>query len=586
MKKYLLTVLFMLLCSPIWATTYCVSNTGSDAAAGTATGANCTGTVSAWQTLSKAGTATASSGDTVLLQRGGIWREQFTGSHSITYGDYGNGAKPSVRGSDTKNTAGNWTQEGALWYLSSITHDPGFVMHDDVNQCTGQACAGLIGQRKTAKVGLLAQWDSWWDSPNSRLYVWSTVNPTSLSSMLEVPVRSDANADLCHSTNYTNIDMRGFYDKILVTFGCAVITNLTNVDFGPTATYDIQYNRNTGTGMTGIITGSTFTDWGVVPGAEQFAIMAISGAGPIDATNNTATLNHSNTSGIGFVDQDINGWIRLVSGNFLQNNGVSPVTGYGIYQATTASNGLTITVTNNIAIGAGMCIDINGVDDGGATPSVEVSYNYCQDSGTGDVSDHHAIRYYANNSATAPALFKYNIVNRTVFGSNAHAGFGLDGGIGGKFYHNVVVGADDGFLLKNTSTGNDMRNNGSAFNRGFGINNSSGTVTTFTNNGFYSNTSGNYNSITAGTGDVLSNPFFANRFGNDLRVSKNSPWIDAGANLGATYQLGLNSHSTFPHTLLSQDLYGAGWDIGAYIFVPGDSWMSLIPTNGEIKSGY
>lgn len=571
-------ILILALCSlPVHAATYYISNCiGSVSGVGNDSN-NGTAPATPWLTLSKAGTATASSGDTVLLQRSCIWREPFAGSHNIIYADYGTGLKPSVRGSDTKNTAGNWTNKtGNEWYVSSISHDPGFVMHGDTSQCTGQACAGLIGQRKTSEGALAVQWDSWYDAANSREEIFSVGNPTGVSSSLEVAVRADANADLCHTSSYTNIDMREYYDKIFVMFGCAVVSTFTNVDFGPTATYDIQFNRNTGTGMTATITGSTFTDFGTVSGAQQFGVMAIGGAGPVTVSTSIAVINHSfNSTGMGFVDADVPSCISSVSGNYFYNYGTTPIVAYGLYQAASSCNGVAILWTNNYSWGASMGIDMNGLDDGGATPSsVEFSYNDIEHSGIGDVSDTHAVRCYGTSGSNIPILYKYNIVNGTVLGSNAHAGIGLDACLNAKFYGNTVYGADDGILVKDTSTGNDMRNNGSAFNRAFGIDVSSGTVTTFTNNGFYSNASGNYNGISGGTGDVLGNPFLANVSGGNLRISKNSPWIDAGANLGTTYQLGLDSHSVFPFGTANQNSYGSGWDIGAFVFRPGNAWFS------------
>jgi len=570
MKKLLL-ILFAL-CLNVSATTYYVDNcvvTGNDSNNGTSP-------ATPWLTLSKAGSATASSGDTVLLERGCIWREQFAGTHNITYDAYGAGNKPSIRGSATKNVAGNWTNKsGNLWYVSSITHDPGFVMHSDTNQCTGQACLPLEGQRKTSEGALGTQWDSWYDSGNSREEIYSVGNPTGLSSLLEVPILANAPADLCHSSTYNNLDIREFYDKAYVQFGCATASTFTNVDCGPTATYCFQFNRNTGSGMTATFTGGTDTDWGIISGAQQFGIMAIGGAGPVTITGRVGIINHSDTSGMGWIDADVPSCISSVSGNRFYNYGTQPVVAYGLYQAASTCNSQTIVWTNNYSYGAGMGIDMNGLDDGGATPtSLEISFNLIEHSGVGDVSDQHAIRCYATSGSNIPLLYKYNVVNGTVLGSNAHAGLGLDGCVNGKFYGNTVYGADDGILVKNSSTGNDMENNGSTFNRGYGIDVTSGSVTTFKTNGWYSNTSGNYNGISAGSGDVTSNPFLANGAGGNLRISKNSPWIDVGTNLGSTYQLGLNPHTVFPFGTANQNSYGSGWEIGAFVFIPGNAWFS------------
>ena len=48
----------------------------------------------------------------------------------------------------------------------------------------------------------------------------------------------------------------------------------------------------------------------------------------------------------------------------------------------------------------------------------------------------------------------------------------------------------------------------------------------------------------------------------DFRPTVNSPVKDAGANLGAEYQYDLLG--------VNQNLYGAGWEIGAYVYVPED----------------
>ena len=46
----------------------------------------------------------------------------------------------------------------------------------------------------------------------------------------------------------------------------------------------------------------------------------------------------------------------------------------------------------------------------------------------------------------------------------------------------------------------------------------------------------------------------------DFRPTVNSPVKDTGANLGAEYQYDLMG--------INQNLYGAGWEMGAYSYVP------------------
>jgi hypothetical protein len=54
----------------------------------------------------------------------------------------------------------------------------------------------------------------------------------------------------------------------------------------------------------------------------------------------------------------------------------------------------------------------------------------------------------------------------------------------------------------------------------------------------------------------------------DFSLQSTSPAIDAGTNLGSTYQLALTSSSTWPSSIvtLNQNSYGSGWDIGAYVY--------------------
>jgi len=88
------------------ATTYYVSNSGSDAAAGTST-------ATAWQTIAKVN-ATVTSGDIVYFKAGGSWNERLNvPASNITFGAYGTGAKPLITGLQTLT---GWTDTGGnIW---------------------------------------------------------------------------------------------------------------------------------------------------------------------------------------------------------------------------------------------------------------------------------------------------------------------------------------------------------------------------------------------------------------------------------------------------------------------------------------
>lgn len=64
-----------------------------------------------------------------------------------------------------------------------------------------------------------------------------------------------------------------------------------------------------------------------------------------------------------------------------------------------------------------------------------------------------------------------------------------------------------------------------------------------------------------------SNPLFTTA-GSDYTLQSTSPAINAGANLGATYDDAIYPTTTWPSsvTTADQDLRGSGWEIGAYIY--------------------
>jgi parallel beta helix pectate lyase-like protein len=75
-----------------------------------------------------------------------------------------------------------------------------------------------------------------------------------------------------------------------------------------------------------------------------------------------------------------------------------------------------------------------------------------------------------------------------------------------------------------------------------------------------------------------SDPKLANGGSRNFTLLVGSPAIDAGTNLGSTYQLALSPSSSWPSGvyLVNQNTVGSGWEIGAFVFPPNRSTLLLM----------
>jgi hypothetical protein len=114
-------MLLLLLALPARATTYYVAAAGSDANSGTSSG-------SPWQTIAKVNGATFSPGDSILFNRGDAWYgtaltvpSSGSSGSPITFGAYGTGANPILKGSTNLSTSGYTLAPNTL---TTIFHRP------------------------------------------------------------------------------------------------------------------------------------------------------------------------------------------------------------------------------------------------------------------------------------------------------------------------------------------------------------------------------------------------------------------------------------------------------------------------------
>ncbi len=160
---------------------YVDSNNGRDAADG-ATPAT------AWRSLEKVNAAELKPGDCVLFRRGGVWRGTLK-PHSgdatapVTYGAFGEGAKPSLLGSVAVDSPANWVNAGEdLWATAGLDLpvDVGNIIFDE---------GAAVGVKKWSVADLKEEGDYFYDAKAGRVTLRSKGNPAESCRSIELALR-------------------------------------------------------------------------------------------------------------------------------------------------------------------------------------------------------------------------------------------------------------------------------------------------------------------------------------------------------------------------------------------------------------
>jgi len=147
---------------PAFATTYYVCPDGNDLASGTSTN-------TAWRTIARVNAAKLNAGDTVLFQRGGMWRESIIPqTNKLTYSAWGTGNRPIINAANLLSSG--WSKvSSSVWSYAIGAVPPEQVFFN-----------GVLGVRVSQLSSLLAPNQFYFSTAangNSTLYVYSTANP-------------------------------------------------------------------------------------------------------------------------------------------------------------------------------------------------------------------------------------------------------------------------------------------------------------------------------------------------------------------------------------------------------------------------
>ena len=416
-------------------------------------------------------------------------------------------------------------RDTATSYWAKVAVQPEVVTSDDT---------WLISQTTLAA---LSNSNSFWaDATDGRVYVGTDVNPSSHTI-------NSANAnDIITANSKTFFTIDGLElntsNRRAVTLTDSTDVTVKNCTIKNTAHSGIWMSITTASG-TELIENNDISEWALHrDGTSESAVYTIAGKATAQAiTIRNNNIHNAINVGVG---SPYNG-ISARSGTFLiENNTI-----------TKSSHGVRL-----------------GVDASGSI----VRYNKIFD------TDDDAIWIEAQSSGTGTHSIYYNLL----YNGQGECG---DFSSSANFYNNVCYGysGDTGNGLKLKLGDYVLKNNiivGNAASQLFTVS-TVGTVTV-ANNAFgpegtafiawrdvAKNTYAAFETVYGGTTDsIQTDPLFTNAAGNDFTLKSTSPAINAGTNLGATYDDAIMPGSTWPSlvTTADQDLRGSGWEIGAYVY--------------------
>lgn len=199
MKRISLILITIILSQIADATTYYLSLKGNDSYEGTKPAIT-------WKSIERINKARIMPGDSVLFQRGEIFRGNLIAAPGssdgyITYGAYGSGEKPKIYGSLQRNKPSDWTSEGNnIWVSAMIDADAGNIIFNNEAFC---------GVKVWDEKDLNAQNKFWYDEDRDLVKLYSVFNPGIYYSEIEIALRKNIiNEGNSSYVVFENLDLR------------------------------------------------------------------------------------------------------------------------------------------------------------------------------------------------------------------------------------------------------------------------------------------------------------------------------------------------------------------------------------------
>jgi parallel beta-helix repeat protein len=478
---------------------------------------------------------------------------------------------------------------GATVYYSSLSANPNQVFEDGTRLTA-------VGSQTAMMGGTF-----WFNASSSLIYVRTREDNNPNSHTIEVGVRPYAiflnnvsnvvfNGITWHGGQYDGFKIYGGNPTGLSIANCvgewnydtgfdddgSTMSNVANVSIVSSTFRDnggsgIEWNLNN-------FSGWTITDNQIYANAQ----LTVDGSGNVFTSSSDQYYSGGIKGGV----EQTGGAGTIVSNNLVYNNGVassSEAQGAGIWMDTVSG----ATVEDNVSYGnygPGIFLEKN--------VSSTAIYNILYNNALSAIAIGNDT--YGQSSLQVAGGQGYNstgnlIANNTVIGgwwgisnTDEEPSSSNDGDVNSNniFRNNIAIGAVSHNLWTNWGGDNDgIQGSGNIYDHnafgiaatGFVYWGTTGTISTYSalNTAYGSNMN-----------NVQSNPLFTSSSTDNFTITSSSPSIDAGRNLGSTYEYGLDPASTWPANMITdnQNNFGSSWDIGAYIYTqtstPSIAWLS------------